>query len=103
LVVLLRCHKRVDLKVPEAKDCARAAALGLEYKMPRAMKEFSIQRDIDEAVDKMTVSTGLGQPGGWLRPHHTCLGIGAGDMTDGAQLHKISLLDDMHCWFQVMC
>lgn len=103
MVVLLRCHKRVDLKVPEAKDCARAAALGLEYKMPRAMKEFSIQRDIDEAVDKMTVSTGLGQPGGWLRPHHTCLGIGAGDMIDGAQLHKISLLDDMHCWFQVMC
>lgn len=43
------------LTVPEAKDCARAAAIGLEYKLPRPMQEFSIQRQVDEAVDKMMV------------------------------------------------
>lgn len=43
------------LTVPEAKDCARAAAIGLEYRLPRPMQEFSIQRQVDEAVDKMMV------------------------------------------------
>jgi hypothetical protein len=56
---LPRCHRMAALTVPEAKDCARAAAIGLEYKLPRPMQEFSIQRQVDEAVDKMMVR-GLG-------------------------------------------
>jgi len=55
LLLVFRCYKMVGLRVGEAKDCVKAAALGLEYKEPRPTKEFSIQREIDEAVEKMMV------------------------------------------------
>lgn len=51
-----RCQRLVGLTVAEAKDCSRAASMGLEYKEPRPnMKQFSIDREVNEAVEKMMV------------------------------------------------
>lgn len=54
--------------MPEVKDCVKAAALGLEYKQPRPTTEFSIQREVDEAVDKMMVR------GGGVGSRTACMG-----------------------------
>lgn len=53
-----RCYKAVGLSVDEVKDCVKAAAMAREYVMPRPVTEFSIQREVEEAVDKMMVREG---------------------------------------------